>query len=307
MSTAAALVPPESPGPQTKLGMLKLPFGAPEPVETVGSKIGAVFGSVEGVDAAKIGAMCATDVIYEDLALGTTRGRPEVEAALRSKFPETARLVVERTAGDATTGGFTWHREAIGGVKQGLRGTTYVRLEDGLIKYIREGSEPLVKPGALIEKLLEAVTKDVINNKVPSYTERSPTNASDIVHYLWEEAYPKGAKPDVALKLFTDDILYEDFNYDKPFVGIAQVKAFVEAFDLPDVDFVPLEISGGDDACCFTWKLLVKGNDGPEGISFYATDASNTKVNYIRDIPATKPAPLQQLAAKINPELRVIY
>jgi hypothetical protein len=36
------------------------------------------------------------------------------------------------------------------------------------------------------------------------------------VRYLWEEANPGGAELDVALDLFADDILYEDFNFEEP-------------------------------------------------------------------------------------------
>ena len=43
------------------------------------------------------------------------------------------------------------------------------------------------------------------------------------MRYLWEEAYPKGAEPTEALRLFADDIRYEDFNYPLPFLGKAAV------------------------------------------------------------------------------------
>ena len=70
---------------------------------------------------------------------------------------------------------------------------------------------------------------------------------------------------------------------------------------------MPLRISdGGDRACCFTWRVRVNGQDGPEGISFYETDADG-KVAFIRDIPAPsiKPPPLATLAALVDPRLRV--
>ena len=138
---------------------------------------------------------------------------------------------------------------------------------------------------------------------MPTYEKRSPKGAAQIADYLWNEAYPKGATPAVALELFAEDIRYEDFNYPSPFLGKAQVKEFVEAFDIPGIDFVPTELSKGDDACCFTWLVRVNGNDGPKGISFYGSNNAG-KIDYIRDIPATTPAPLQQLAALVNPALR---
>ena len=166
------------------------------------------------------------------------------------------------------------------------------------------GSEPILKPGEATEALLKAATANIEKeDKLPTYEARSPKGAYNIADYLWNEAYPKGATPAVALELFAEDIRYEDFNYPKPFLGKAEVKEFVEAFDIPGIEFVPTELSKGDDACCFTWLVRVNGNDGPKGISFYGSDAEG-KIDYIRDIPATAPAPLQQLAALVNLALR---
>jgi len=39
-----------------------------------------------------------------------------------------------------------------------------------------------------------------------TYTSRTPTTASEIVEYLWREAYPGGAKPTEALRFFAEDI-----------------------------------------------------------------------------------------------------
>ena len=70
----------------------------------------------------------------------------------------------------------------------------------------------------------------------PTFTPATPTTASGIVRYLWEEAYPGGATPSEGLRLFSDAIEYEDFNYREPFVGKGAVRAFVE---------VPLRRQGG--------------------------------------------------------------
>ena len=86
------------------------------------------------------------------------------------------------------------------------------------------------------------------------------------------------------MRLFADSIRYEDFNYLEPFVGKPAVLEFVTAFDIPNVEFVPLKISDGDRAVCFTWKVVVNGQDGPSGISFYEVDGDG-KVCFIRDIP----------------------
>lgn len=273
----------------------------------LGRLVEELFNAPQGIDSKAIGAACADSIKWEDMASGDYFGPAQVQAMMASKFPEGSRLVVERIAGNATTGGFTWRRQAVGDSSQyGLRGTTYLRLDDdGRLAYVREGSEPIVKPGELTERLLKAVTANVEpSTEKPTYTPAQPTTAKDIVEYLWLEAYPKGAKPDVALDLFARDIRYEDFNYPRPFLGKDQVKEFVEAFDIPGISFVPLEISGGANACCFTWKVTINEQDGPSGISFYQVDDQG-KVAYIRDIPAVKPAPLQRLAALLNPKLCV--
>ncbi|KAH8058355.1 hypothetical protein JL722_6217 [Aureococcus anophagefferens] len=222
--------------------------------QTAGEKLKALLGKAEGVDPAEIAAACADDG---------------------------CRIAVEKTAGNATTGGMTWRREKVGDSSvYGLRGTTYCRFDEGgKLLYVREGSEPLLKPGEATEALLKAVTAN---------------------------AYPKGATPAVALELFAEDIRYEDFNYPAPFLGKPAVKEFAEALDIPASTSCPWH-SGGDvdgGACCFTWIVKVNGQDGPKGILFYESDGAG-KISYIRDIPATTPAPLQAIAALVNPELRV--
>jgi len=140
----------------------------------------------------------------------------------------------------------------------------------------------------------------------PTFTPATPTTASGIVRYLWEEAYPGGATPSEGLRLFSNDIEYQDFNYREPFVGKGAVRAFVEAFDIPGIEFVPQRVSEGERAVCFTWKVVVNGQAGPSGISFYEVDTDG-KVCFIRDIPAPSPRgfrPAGALAAAVDPELR---
>lgn len=231
-----------------------------------------------------------------------------MQAGLEAKFPAGSALVLDRLADGARASGFTWHREAEGEEGEGLRGTLYAELdEQGRLSYVREGCEPLFKPGEATEALLKAITKGVEREEAAaSYTRRTPKTAGAIVEYLWREAYPGGAKPDEALRLFAEDITYEDFNYRTPFVGKAAVTEFLDAFDIPGIEFKLLRASDGERACAFTWKVYINGNEGPEGISFYEVDASG-KVCYIRDIPAPsiKPPPLLTLATMLNPKLRV--
>mmetsp|Transcript_51942 Transcript_51942/g.119485 ORF Transcript_51942/g.119485 Transcript_51942/m.119485 type:complete len:305 (-) Transcript_51942:283-1197(-) len=256
-----------------------------------------------------VASACAPDVVWDDMAEGKPAvGRDAVRALLESKWPRGARLVVDRISDGTRSGGFTWHREAAGVTGYGLRGTTFLELdEQGQIAYVREGCEPLFKPGELTERLLKAVTQGLqANEQTPVYTPRVPEGARDLVKYLWEEAYPGGAKPTEALGLFAENIRYEDFNYESPFLGLAAVTSFVEAFDIPGIEFVPGRISEGERACCFTWAVKVNGQAGPQGISFYELDEAG-RVAFIRDIPAPsiKPPPLLMLAAAFDPKLRV--
>ena len=69
----------------------------------------------------------------------------------------------------------------------------------------------------------------------------------------------------------------------------------------------PACISEGERACCFTWKVVVNGNEGPQGISFYEVNDAG-QVAYIRDIPAPSPRgfrPLGTLAAAVDPARQV--
>ena len=158
-----------------------------------------------GVDAGAVAALCASYAQYEDLASDTFTGPGQIAKYFAEKYPEGTRVVCDRIAGDAVSGGFTWHREDVNG-KEGLRGTTFVKFEDGKLVYAREGSEPILKPGEATEALLKAATANIEKEeKVPTYEPRTPKGAYDIADYLWNEAYPKGATPAVALELFAED------------------------------------------------------------------------------------------------------
>ena len=180
------------------------------------------------VDPEAVAAACATSVEWDDLsAPAPLVGRDAVRASLVSKFPRGSKLVLERLADGQRSGGFTWHREAVtenGSPPSaiGLRGTLFAELDaDGQICYVREGCEPILKPGEATEALLKAATQNAERpeKSPPTFTQRTPTGAAAIARYLWEEAYTGGAEPTEALRLFADDIVYEDFNYPKPFVG----------------------------------------------------------------------------------------
>jgi hypothetical protein len=229
-------------------------------------------------------------------------------------FPSSTSLIIDSiTDGKSKTMGMMWYLadKALSG--KGLRGITYFELNDeNEIIYVREVSEPLYKPGSLVAGLLKAVAEKAVKQnpllavKKPSPELKVPTSASDLVTYLWKEVNGCDDK-NMALNLFDDNILYEDFNFAKPFVGKEEVRGFLNEFDIPGITFIPEKISAGKTACSFTWRVEIAGVDkATRGISFYKTNKEGSKVIFIRDIaePAIKPAPLQELAAIFNPSIR---
>ena len=265
------------------------------------------------VDADAVADACAPTIEWDDMSAGgTVTGPAAVRELIAAKYPAGSVLVLDKVSDGQNSGGFVFHREAADRPGEvGLRGTLFAELDgDGRLAYVREGCEPIVKPGQATEALLKAATANMERppKPPPTFTSATPTTASGIVRYLWEEAYPKGAEPTEGMRLFADSIRYEDFNYPEPFVGKPAVLEFVTAFDIPNVEFVPLKISDGDRAVCFTWKVVVNGQDGPSGISFYEVDGDG-KVCFIRDIPAPSPRgfrPAAALAAAVDPELRTL-
>ena len=125
------------------------------------------------------------------------KGRAAVQALLEDKFPTGSKLIIERLSDGTASGGFTWHREAEGEEGSGLRGVTYVELnEAGKIVYVQEGAEPLFKLDKILEAVLEATNKAAkesppeggAEKPPPSYERANPTTASGIAKYLWEVA-----------------------------------------------------------------------------------------------------------------------
>ncbi len=128
--------------------------------------------------------------------------------------------------------------------------------------------------------------------------------------YLWKEAQGKSDNQEF-LRLVAEDIVYEDFNYNAPFLGKKQVDSFSNEFNFPGITFVPEKISDGSvgsKSCCFTWRVQLAGvpvDQATKGISFYKLNDQNQLV-YLRDIPepAIKPPPLGTLATLVRPALR---
>ena len=207
--------------------------------------------------------------------------------------------------------GFSWTWTS--GDHEGLRGTTFVKLNPvtAEIEYIREIPEPIYKPGDLTLQFLQAITKDAIIEKDlvanRSFTARTPTVASDIARYLYEEIQGKSTS-DEAIRFFSDDIIYRDFNYEEVMKGKSQVKKFIDDFSLPGISFVPQLFDDGVDSTCFTWEVKVlDAPQGIKGISFYELDTSTRMIRYVRDVPesAIKPPILGKLARIFRPGLGV--
>ncbi len=272
-----------------------------------------LFATGSAVDPKAVATACSPTVEWVDMGLkDPIRGPDEVEAHLARCYPPGSQLVVEKLADGTASGGFSWRREAEGVDGSGLRGVTYVEMDaTGRIAYVQEGYEPIFKPGKGLELLFKLVGKLAEKNPTPkpkpAFRQATPRDASGIVKYLWTVAYPGGAEPSEALRFFADDIFYEDFNYPKPFVGIDAVAEYIGLLpDFPNVEFVLDRCSQGRRGCCFTWKVVVNGADGPSGISFKEVDAKG-KICFNRDIPAPsiRPPPIGRLAARLRPKLRV--
>jgi len=238
---------------------------------------------------------------------GPVEGKDAVRKLLKAQLPKGTTICVDKVSDGASSAGFTWTRESTSSGKLGLRGTTYVRLDnEGLIECVKELAEPLYKPGDAMLKLLQAATKNVPRpEKNPTYTEENPTSCSEIVDYIWNRAYPNDADVDESIKFYSPDIVYQDFNYPEPIRGLADVERFAREWgDFPGIEFCIQDLTEGDVACCFTWRVKVNGKEGPQGISYYETDGDG-KIVYIRDTPSPTLKPVFGFLARIlRPKLR---
>jgi len=207
--------------------------------------------------------------------------------------------------------GFAW--TWISGDQEGLRGTTFIKLNPGTteIEFIREIPEPIYKPGDLTLQFLQAITKDevidkdILSNR--SFMSQTPTVASDIARYLYEEVQGRSTSVE-AMRFFSDDIVYRDFNYEDVMKGKSQVKKFIDDFSIPGIKFVPQIFDDGYNSTCFTWEVkILDAPQGIKGISFYELNKATRMIRYVRDVPesAIKPPILGKLARTFRPGLGV--
>jgi hypothetical protein len=267
--------------------------------------------------AQKFAESCAVDVVYEDCyEPQPIVGRSAVLEHLRAKVlarvggsessDKDAGFRIDKISDGTKACGFAWTWTSNN--LEGLRGTTFVELNDSnQIQYVREIPEPLYKPGDLILDVLKAVTADATPKPPPEYTSRTPTKANEIAKYLFNDV--QGSSPDEAMRFFSPDIIYRDFNYEEVLRGKAEVRKFIEDFSFPGITFATQRFDDGTKSTCFTWEVILEGapeGSAIKGISFYEVDESGL-VTYVRDVPESglKPPPLGKLARLFRPAVGV--
>ena len=212
---------------------------------------------------------------------------------------------IDRISDGSKACGYAWTWTS--GNEEGLRGTTFVELNDaGEIQYVREIAEPVYKLGDLTVELLKAVTKDAKPKPKPEYKQRTPKIANEVAKYLFLEV--QGGDIDESMRLFSDSIVYRDFNYDDALCGPEAVRKFIEDFSFPGIEFRPERFDDGVDSTCFTWEVCLDGQtDTVKGMSFYELDPESREIVYVRDVPesAIKPPPVGKLARELRPGLGV--
>eukprot|EP00435_Cladocopium_sp_Y103_P019735 s738_g4.t2 len=133
---------------------------------------------------------------------------------------------------------------------------------------------------------------------------QTPRTAGAIVKYLYGDVQKAGGD---AARFYADDVIYEDMNYETPFIGQSAVEGFLKRFqNIQGVTFNLEEVSDGDQAVGFTYTIEIAGQPrGIRGITYYQVNDAG-KVCYVRDVPesASKPPPVQQLARLLRPGLQ---
>lgn len=270
----------------------------------------------------------SADCLYEDLHKPFPSMTPGPAAAAgqhrKQRFGD--RFVVDRISDGLEACGIVWHVEKDGeeGIEVVERGLTFVRIDqDCRVCYVREIGEPTFKAGlspATFQQLRgsSSVPQASASASAPATSQprlltegRAPRTARDMVQYLYGEA-PSGqgqsVPPDLS-GLFCDKVVYEDLNYEEPFVGRAAMEAFLASFRATQfrainrVTFEVEDTSDGTRAVCFTYLIripgrprgtLMTGIEAIKGVMFLEVDGDG-KICYVRDIPQSSedPAPLQ--------------
>jgi len=255
------------------------------------------------------GKNCAEDVVYEDCFESEPFiGKTSVTNHMLSKVTQRKGLGdvrIDNISDGTSATGFAWTWTC--GEEEGLRGTTFVELnDDDEIQYVREIPEPLYKLEDWTLLFLKAMTANAEPKPKQEYRKRTPTTANEIVKYLFLDV--QGSEIDESMRFFKDSIIYRDFNYNQPLQGLKEVRKFIEDFSFPGIEFRPERFDDGVNATCFTWEVVLDGQtDTVKGISFYELDPETKSVIYVRDVPesAIKPPPLGKIARTLRPGLGV--
>ena len=220
--------------------------------------------------------VCAANAVYEDCYMsqpitGPTAIREHMMFKVgQRKGKDDAGFRIDMISDGDGACGFAWTWTC--GDEEGLRGTTFVELNDaGEIQFVREIPEPLFKPGDATKDLLQAVTAGIEPTPKPDFESQTPTTASGIARYLYEEV--QGGSIDEAMRFFSPDVEYRDFNYEEMLNGKEEVRKFVEDFSFPGITFRPQRFDDGVLSTCFCWEVVIA--DAPEtikGMSLYSID-----------------------------------
>ena len=269
--------------------------------------------------ATEFASTCAVNIVYEDCyEPQPIVGRFAVEQHLKQRVfarlggnnnsNKSIGFRIDKMSDGTKACGFAW--TWICDNLEGLRGTTFVELNDqNEIVYVREIPEPLFKPGDATLELLKAVTAGA-EPKVfdKPLVVRQPKEANDVVKYLYNEV--QGRDVMEAMKLFSSDIVYRDFNYEEVLRGKDEVQKFIEDFSFPGIDFKAQRFDDGVTSSCFTWEVvLMDAPDTIKGISFYELDPETKLIKYVRDVPesAIKPPILGKIARQLRPGVGYVF
>lgn len=257
------------------------------------------------------GDACTDDVIYDDCTENPNRPIVGKEAVLRHLLCKVqqrrnsgGQVRVEQITDGHQACGFAWTWTR--GDEEGLRGTTFVQLEGGKIKYVRELCEPIFKPGDSMVGLLKLMSKEQERAPVP-YTRQTPTTASAIGRYLFDDV--QWADIEECKRFLNEDIFCRDFNYPHHVQGREETGEFAKAIGcLPGIEFHGEKFDDGVLSTCYVWHVNIEGAPDPvKGISFQVLNRETKKIEYMRDASASTVLPpfLGKLARFVRPGLGV--